>query len=169
MRTTIPGGRGSSSPRYQLSAPRARYLSMLSSCAEWEEGRPSCGVKRAQLLQAACAMRRAGVSLPKGPSPSSPSSSSSFNHWRDGRVEGRCEWRCCPKAGHMPTGLGLSLLQESAAPNTPLPQQNPAFSPQPPPSIQAARPTSLPLPTLSAGLSIIRSGARKRSPYEPGQ
>lgn len=125
------GGGGSSSPRYQLSAPRARYLSTLSSCAEWEEGRPSCGVKRAQLLQAACAMHRAGVSLPEGPRPSSPSSSSSFSHWRDGGVEGRCEWRCCPKAGHMPTGLGLSLLPESAPQHPPTPTKPRLFSPAP--------------------------------------
>lgn len=44
---------------------------------------------------------------------------------------GRCGWRRCPQAGHMPTGLGLSLLQESTPPTPPTLTKPHPFSPAP--------------------------------------
>lgn len=109
--------------------------------------------------QAAGAVGQAGVSRAERPSPS-PLPHPLFLEPLGG---GGCEGRSCPQAGHMPACLGLSLLQESTPP--PREKALPFF---PAPTLLAAWPTSLPLATPSACLSIIRSGADKRSPYEPG-
>lgn len=159
MKTAIPGGHGSSSARYQPSAPRAGYLFTLWSCTEQVENHTSYRLNGTAFIRPLVLWARLGSAVQKGQArPLLP-----HPLFLEPLGGGGCEGRRCPQAGHMPACLGLSLLQESTPP--PREKALPFF---PAPTLLAAWPTSLPLATPSACLSIIRSGADKRSPYEPG-